>query len=35
MICLVLWIRFFRFDLADRKDIFRDRNCFIWIPRWS
>jgi len=24
-----------RLDLADREDILRDRNYFIWISRWS
>jgi len=26
---------FLRFDPADRKDILRGRNQFIWIPTWS
>jgi len=25
---------FLKFDLVDCKDILRDRNCFIGIPRW-
>jgi len=24
-----------KFDIGDRSDFLRDRNYFIWIPRWS